>query len=90
MKVSSVTVNGVNLEEFVDIELSTALSFLVEARDDRHRGNVAAVNHGELSAHRAYQEALYLFRVLRPRICQTGVRRLAIRIKKIGNAMHEG
>ena len=90
MKVSGGAANDVKLEKFVDIELSTALTFLVVARDDRCSGNVTAANHGELSAHRAYQEALYLFRVLRPQICRSGARRLAIRIKKIGIAMHQG
>ena len=91
MKVSGGAANDVKLEKFVDIELSTALTFLVLARDDCCSGNVTAANHGELSAHRAYQEALYLFRVLRrPQICRSGARRLAIRIKKIGIAMHQG
>ena len=58
--------------------------------NDWSAGNVAAANREELSAHRAYQEARYLFRVLRDPICQTGARRLAIRIKKFGNAMHGG
>jgi hypothetical protein len=87
VKVSSRTMNAVNLEKFVDIELSTTLTFLVVARKDRRAGNVTAANREELGAHRAYQEALHLFRVLRSRICQTGARRLAIRIREIGNAM---
>jgi hypothetical protein len=77
----------VNLEEFVDIGLSKTLTFLVVARKDRRAGNVTAASREELGAHRAYQEALHLFRVLRPHICQTGARRLAIRIKEIGNSM---
>jgi hypothetical protein len=81
---------NVNLAEFIDIELSTVLTFLDDARDDRCTGNLTTANHAELSAHRAYEEALHLFRVLRPHICQTGARRLAIRLKKIGNAIHEG
>jgi hypothetical protein len=87
LKVSSGTGNAVNLEEFVDIGLSTTLAFLVVVRNDRRAGNVTAASREELGAHRAYQEALHLFRVLRPHICQTGARRLAIRIKAIGNAM---
>jgi hypothetical protein len=87
VKVSSGTMKAGNLEEFVDIGLNTTLAFLVVARKDRCAGNVMAASREELGAHRAYQEALHLFRVLRPRICQTGVRRLAIRIKEIGNAM---
>ena len=79
--------NAVNLEEFVDIGLNTTLTFLVVARKDRRAGNVTAASREELGAHRAYQEALHLFRVLRSRMCQTGARRLAIRIKEIGNAM---
>ena len=90
MKVSSGIGNAVSLEEFVDSELSTTLTFLVSAREDRHSGNVTAANRSELSAHRAYQGALYLFRVLRPSICQTGARRLALKIKEIGNAMPVG
>ena len=89
LKASSGPVSDVNLEQFVDIELSTALTFLVVARDNRCTGNATGANNGELKAHRAYQEALYLFRVLRPNICRSGARRLASRIKKIGNAIHE-
>jgi hypothetical protein len=87
VRVSNGTGNTVTLEKFVDIGLSATLTFLVAARDDRRAGNVAAANRQELGAHRAYQEALYLFRVLRPHVCQAGARRLAIRIKKIGKAM---
>jgi hypothetical protein len=79
--------NPVDLEEFVKIELRRSLGFLIAAMNDRSAGNVAAANHEELSAHRAYQEALYLFRVLRSHLCQAGARRLSIRIKEIGNAM---
>ena len=87
MKVSSGTMNAVNLEEFVDIGLNTTLTLPVVARKDRRAGKVTAANREELGAHRAYQEALHLFRVLRSHICQTGARRLAIRIREIGNAM---
>ena len=90
MKVTRGSVNALQLEQFVDIELSTALAFLVVAKDKRCTGNVTAADHGELNAHRAYQEALYLFKVLRPHICRSGARRLAIRIKKIGIAVHGG
>jgi hypothetical protein len=90
VKVSSGTGNAVNLEELVDMGLNTTLTFLVVAREDRCTGNVRAASRGELGAHRAYQEALHLFRVLRTRICQTGARRLAVRIRDIGNAMHGG
>ena len=89
MDVNGRTGDAANLEEFIDIQLRAALTFLVAARDDRSAGNVAAANREELSAHRAYQEALHLFRVLRRRICQAGMQRLALRIEEIGNAMHE-
>jgi hypothetical protein len=87
VKVSNGTDNTVTLEKFVDIGLSATLTFVAAARDDRCAGNGTAASRQELGAHRAYQEALYLFRVLRPHICQTGARRLATRIKKIGKAM---
>jgi hypothetical protein len=90
LKVSSGPGNAANLEEFVDIGLSTTLTFLVVARKDRRAGNVTAANREELRAHRAYQEALHLFRVVHPHICQTGARRLAIRIKEIGTALPGG
>jgi len=83
------TANVLHLEQFVEIELSRSLDFLTVATSDRSAGNVVAANRGELSAHRAFEEAQRLFRVLRGHICQIGARRLAIRIKKIGNALHE-
>ncbi len=64
------------MEAFAEIELSRSLRFLIVA--------VNATDRGELGEHRAYQEALHLFRVLRPPICRTAARRLAIRIKKTG------
>ena len=82
--------NAAGLEEFIEIELSRSLGCLILAMNDRLTGKVAAANRGELSAHRAYQEALHLFRVLRDHIGQSGARRLAIRIKKIGKAMQKG
>jgi hypothetical protein len=81
--------NAADLEEFIEIELSTTLGCLILAMNDRLTGKVAAANRGELCAHRAYQEALHLFRVLRDQIGQTRARRLAIRIKKIGKAMQK-
>jgi len=80
--------NATNLEEFVDLQLSAALTSQLAAMNDRSAGNVAAANRGELDAHRAYQEALHLFRVLRSHMCPAGARRLSIRIEEIGNAMH--
>jgi hypothetical protein len=82
--------NALGLEELVKIELSRSLGFLTVAMNDRSAGNVAAASREELSAHRAYQEALHLFSVLRHHMCQTGARRLAVRIKEIDNAMHGG
>jgi hypothetical protein len=90
VNVDSGTRNAASWEQFVDIELSRSLSFLTVAMNHRAAGNVAAANREELSAHRAYQEALHLFRVLRRHMRQTGARRLALRIKEIDNAMHEG
>jgi hypothetical protein len=87
---NSGTRSAVDPGEFVESELIRTLGFLSLAVNDRRAGNMAAGNRKELSAHRAYQEALYLFRVLRPDICQTGARRLAIRIREIGNAMRGG
>ncbi|HEX5413907.1 MAG TPA: hypothetical protein VFZ27_18845 [Terriglobia bacterium] len=87
MNVNAGTAIAENLEEFVDIQLRATLTFLVAARDDRSAGNVAAASREELSAHRAYQEALYLFRILRPHICQSGMQRLTLRIEEIDNAM---
>ena len=89
MNANGSTLNSVDLEELVEIELSTTLTFLVVARDDRSAGKVAAASREELSAHRAYQEALNLFRVLRHYICPSGARRLAIRMREIDNAMRE-
>jgi hypothetical protein len=82
--------SAVDLEELVNIELSRSRGFLTIAMNDRSAGNVASAGRAELSAHRAYQQALHLFRVLRRHICQTGARRLALRIKEIDNAMHGG
>jgi hypothetical protein len=82
--------NAADLEEFIEIELSRTLGCLILAMNDRLTGKVAAANRGELGAHRAYQEALRLFRVLRHHIGQTAARRLAVRIKKIDSAMQEG
>lgn len=87
MDVNGSTRNGVCVEEFVDVQLSATLAFLVAARDDRSTGNVVAANRAELAAHRAYQEALHLFRVLRRNISQAGMQRLIIRIKEVGDAM---
>ena len=82
--------NAASWEEFVDIELSRSLGFLTVAMNDRSAGKVAAAGREELIAHRAYQEALHLFRVLRHQMCRTGARRLALRIKEIDLAMHGG
>jgi len=82
------TQNAASWEQFVDIELSRSSGFLTVAMNDRASGKVAAASREELSAHRAYQEALHLFRVLRRHMRQTGARRLALRIKEIDNAMH--
>jgi len=71
----------------VEIELSRSLRFLIVAVNDRSAGNVAAASREELSAYRAYQEAVHLFRVLRHYICRTAARRLAIRIKKTGKSL---
>jgi len=90
VNVNGGTQNAASWEEFVDIELSRSLGFLIVAMNDRSAGKVAAANREELSAHRAYQEALHRFRVLRHHMCQTGARRLALRIKEIDNAMHGG
>ena len=90
MNVRGGTRSAADLGEFVENELNRSLGFLSVAVNDRTAGNVAAANREELSAHRAYQEALHLFRVLRHHICRTGARRLAIRITKIGDAMHGG
>ena len=90
MDVNGGTGSAVDLEEFVDIQLRATMTFLAAASDDRSAGNGAAANREELSAHRAYQEALHLFRVLSRQIRQAGIRRLAIRIKEICNAMHGG
>lgn len=84
MNVNGEMGNALPMEEFVEIELSRSLRFLVVARNDRSAGNVAAANREELSAHRAYQEALHLFWVLRHHIRRTAARRLAIRIRKTG------
>ena len=72
-----------SLEELVDIELSKTLTYLVVASNGRRTGDVAVAIREELSAHRAYQEALHLFRVLRDQIGQAGARRLALRVKKM-------
>jgi hypothetical protein len=88
VKVNGGTGNTVDVEELVKIELSRSLGFLTVSMNDRSAGNIAAANREELSAHRAYQEALHLYRVLRSHLCQAGARRLALRIKKIDNAMH--
>jgi len=82
VNVNGETANAVPMEEFVEIELSQSLRFLIVAMHDRSAGNVAAANREELRAHRAYQEALHLFWVLRHHICRTAARRLAIRIRK--------
>ena len=89
MKVKSAK-GAVDFGEFVENELRKSLDFLGIAVNDRSAGNVAAADGEELSAHRAYHEALYLFRVLRPRISHAGVRRLAIRIRETKSAMQEG
>lgn len=90
MNVKGGTRSAVDLGEFVENELNRSLGFLSVAVKNECAGNVAAANREELCAHRAYHEALYLFRVLRRHICRTGAQRLAIRIKKVGNAMHGG
>ena len=82
MNVNYGTENAGPMEEFVEIELSRSLRFLIVAMNDRSAGNVAAANREELRAYRAYQEALHLFWTLRNHICRTGARRLAIRIRK--------
>jgi hypothetical protein len=84
VNVSHGTENAVRMEELVEIELSRSLGFLIVAVNDRTAGNVAAASRQELSAYRAHQEALHLFRVLRHFICRTAARRLAIRIKTTG------
>ncbi len=90
MDVNGGTGNAADLEEFVDIQLNATLALQVAAEDDRSAGNVAVANREELSAHRAYQEAVHLFRVLRSHIGRAGARRLSIRIEEIGDAMHGG
>ena len=90
MKAKGGARSAVDFAEFVENELSKSLDFLGIAVNDRSAGNVAAANSEELSAHRAYHEALYLLRVLRPRISHAEVRRLAIRIREIKIAMQEG
>jgi hypothetical protein len=82
--------NAASWEELVDSELSRSLAFLIVATNYRSAGNVTSANREELSAHRAYQEALYLFKVLRHLMRKTAARRLALRIKEIGNAIHGG
>ena len=81
--------SAVKFGEFIESDLSKSLEFLKIAVNDRCAGNVTAAKRGELSAHRAYHEALYLFRVLRPHLSQAGVGRLVIRIREIENAMQE-
>jgi len=79
--------NAELMEEFVAIELRRSLRFLIVAMSDRSAGHLAAASRQELSAHRAYHEALHLYRVLRHHICRTAARRLAIRIRKTGNRL---
>ena len=88
MNVNYGTENAGPMEEFVEIELSRSLRFLIVAMNDRSAGNVAAASRQELSAYRAYHEALHLFGVLRHHICRTAARRLAVRIEKIGNRLN--
>jgi hypothetical protein len=90
VNVRTVTGSAIDFGEFVESELGKSQDFLSIAVTARSAGNVAAANRAELSALRAYEEALYLFSVLRRHISQAGARRLAIRIKKIGKAMHGG
>ncbi len=61
MNVNGGTGNAVQMEAFVEIELSRSLRFLIVA--------VNATDREELGQQRAYQEALHPFRVLRPVLC---------------------
>jgi hypothetical protein len=83
------TRRALNLGEFIENELSKSFGFLRLALNDRSAGDVTSAERGELSAQRAYHEALYLFKVLRPHISQAGARRLAIRIREVESAMQE-
>jgi len=58
MNVNGGNGNALPMEEVVEIELSRSLGFLIAAMN--------ASDREELGAHRAYQEALHLFRALRP------------------------
>jgi len=74
VNVSCGTGNAVPIEPFGAIELRRSLACLVAAMN--------ATDREKLGAHLAYEEALHLFRVLRPHMCRTAALRLAIRIKK--------
>lgn len=88
MKASSSAENAACLEKLVDFELSKTLTSLAVAQDDLCAGYAAAANHKELSAHRAFDEALRLFKVLRHHMRGVEARRLAVRIKAIGRSLH--
>jgi hypothetical protein len=74
-------------ESFVTSELRRSLDLVILASNERIGGNAAAASREELVAQRAYQEALHLSTVLRPQISKAGVRRLAITIQQIRDAM---
>ncbi len=60
MNVNGGTGNAVPIEELIQIEVSRSLRFLIAAMN--------ATDREQLDEHGAYQEALHLFRVLRPPI----------------------
>ncbi len=71
MNVNGGTRNAVPIDESVESELSRSVRFLIAAMN--------ATDRDKLGEHRAYQEALHLFRVCVPSSCVTVERRIAIR-----------